>query len=407
MTLWEDREFRRFWLAGLISNAGSALSGVALPVLMYSLTGSAAYTGALAALTAAPYLVFGLVAGALVDRMRRRSVMVVTDLVSAGLLASVPVAAALDALTPLHLLLVAGGVASVGVWFDAAGFGAVPALVGTDNLVRANSAIWSTATAVHIVAPSVAGVLFAIHGPAATMALDAVSFAVSAALVRTILRPLNPARQPRASLTSDIREGLEFLWREPAVRFFLGLGLGQAVAGGAVSGLLVVYAFRVFDVPQNDARVGVLFSALAAGSFAATVLMPALSDACDPRRIAAAGLTAGVGVLGLLVGARAWWLAVLGIALWGLTSTVVIVNGITVRQLITPDRLQGRVNLVGRMVTFGVGQPAGALVGGVLADALSVRSALVTAALPLAVAAVVGWSRVVSESGGELGHGLK
>ncbi|SEQ25385.1 MFS transporter [Lentzea albida] len=407
MTLWQDREFRRFWLARAISNAGSALSGVALPVLMYSLTGSAAHTAALAALTAAPYLVFGLVAGALADRVHRRAVMVVTDLVSAGLLASVPVASAFGALTPVHLMLVAGGVASVGVWFDAAAFGALPALVGSENLVRANSAVWSTATAVHIAAPSVAGVLFAIHGPAGTMALDAVSFAVSAALVRTILRPMTTSRPPRTVLGADIREGLEFLWRESTVRLFLGLGLGQAVAGGAVSGLLVVYAFRGFDVPQDDPRVGVLFSALAAGSFAATALMPAISDACEPRRVTATGLTAGVGVLGLLVGAQAWWLAVLGVALWGLTSTVVVVNGITVRQLITPDHLQGRVGLVGRMMTFGVGQPAGALAGGVLADALSVRSALVTAALPLAVAAVIGWSQVGSESGGELGHGLK
>src|SRR5688572_33399637 len=98
---------------------------------MYSVTGSAVHTGALAALTAAPYLVFGLPAGALVDRMHRRTVMVVTDLVSAALLASVPVAAAVDGLTPLHLLLVAAGVASVNVWFDAANFGAVPALVGS------------------------------------------------------------------------------------------------------------------------------------------------------------------------------------------------------------------------------------------------------------------------------------
>ncbi|MEU3641774.1 MFS transporter [Lentzea sp. NPDC034063] len=407
MTLWDDREFGKFWLARLISTAGSAVSGVALPVLMYSLTGSAAYTGALAALTAVPYLAFGLVAGALVDRTHRRTVMVVTDLVSAGLLVSVPVASALDALTPSHLLLVAAGVASVGVWFDAATFGAVPALVGSENLVRANSAIWSTATAVHIAAPSVAGVLFVIHGPAGTMALDALSFAVSAALIRTILRPLNLSRPPRTSLKADIREGLDFLWREPTVRLFLALGLGQAVAGGAVSGLLVVYAFRAFEVPQNDVRIGVLFSALAAGSFVATVLMPAISDTCEPRRTTTIGLTAGVGVMGLLVGAQLWWLAVLSTALWGLTSTIVIVNGITVRQLITPDHLQGRVNLVGRMMTFGVGQPAGALAGGVLADALSVRTALVITALPLVFVAGLGWSRVNAERGGELGHGLK
>ncbi|MEU0882396.1 MFS transporter [Lentzea sp. NPDC005914] len=402
-----DREFGKLWLARVISTAGSAVSGVALPVLMYSLTGSAVHTAALAALTAAPYLVFGLVAGALVDRMHRRAVMVVTDLVSAGLLASVPVAAALEALSPSHLLLVAGGVASVTVWSDAATFGALPALVGTGNLTRANSAIWSSATAVHIAAPSAAGVLISVIGPSGAMALDAVSFAVSAAFVRMILRPMNPAREPRTSLRADIREGLEFLWREPTVRLFTALGVGQAIAGGAVSGLIVVYAFRVFDVPEHDARVGVLFSALAAGSFAATVVMPKISDTCQPRRVTTIGLSAGVGVLSLLVGVELWWLAVVGMALWGLTSTIVIVNGLTVRQLATPDQLQGRVGLAGRMVTFGIGQPVGALAGGALADALSVRTALVITALPLVFAAGVGWSRLKPRPGRELGHGLK
>ncbi|MDX8036954.1 MFS transporter [Lentzea sp. BCCO 10_0856] len=406
-TLWTDREFGKLWLARVVSTAGSALSGVALPVLMYSLTGSAVHTGALAALAAAPYLVFGLIAGALVDRMHRRTVMVVADLASAGLLVSVPVAAVFDALTPVHLLVVAGGAASATVWFDAANFGAVPALVGNEQLVRANSAVWSASTAVHVVAPSVAGVLIAVIGPAGAVALDALSFAASAALVRTILRPLNQLREPRISLRADIREGLEFLWREPTVRLFTALGVGQAVAGGAVSGLLVVYAIRVFDVPENDARVGVLFSALAAGSFAATVVMPKISDSCSPRHVTMIGLSAGVVVMGLLAGVQLWWGAVISTALWGLTSTIVIVNGLTVRQLVTPDHLQGRVGLVGRMVTFGVGQPTGALAGGVLADAVSVRTALVITALPLVLVAVIGWSQVGEQPRRELGHGLK
>lgn len=406
-TLWTDREFGKLWLARLISTAGSAVSGVALPVLMYSLTGSAVCTGALAALTAAPYLVFGLLAGALVDRMHRRTVMVVTDLVSAVLLASVPAAAVFDALTPWHLLVVAGGVASVNVWFDAANFGAVPALVGVERLVRANSAIWSASTAVHVVAPPVAGLLIAVIGPAGTVVLDAASFAVSAALVRLILRPLNHRRQPRISLKADIREGLEFLWREPTVRLFTALGVGQAVAGGAVSGLLVVYAFRVFGVPGDDARSGLLFSALAVGSFTATLVMPRISDTCPPRRVTVIGLSAGVVVMGLVAGVHLWALAVISMGLWGLTSTIVIVNGLTVRQLVTPDHLQGRVNLVGRVVTFGLGQPLGAMAGGVLADALSVRTALVITSLPLVLVAGIGWSLVGAEPRRELGHGLK
>ena len=109
----------------------------------------------------------------------------------------------------------------------------------------------------------------------------------------------------------------------------------------------------------------------------------------------------------MLVGVELWWLAVVSTALWGLTSTIVIVNGLTVRQLMTPDHLQGRVNLVGRMLTFGVGQPLGAMAGGVIADALSVQTALVITALPLVLAAAIGWSQLKPARGRELGHGLK
>ncbi|MDT7790518.1 MAG: hypothetical protein QOF58_8937 [Pseudonocardiales bacterium] len=84
-----------------------------------------------------------------------------------------------------------------------------------------------------------------------------------------------------------------------------------------------------------------------------------------------------------------------------------IVNGLTARRLVTPDRLQGRVNLVGRVVTFGIGQPTGAPAGGVLADALPVRAALVITALPLVFAAGIEWSRPRPGPGGEFGHGLK
>jgi MFS family permease len=191
----------------VISVPGSAITGVALPVLMYSLTGSAVYTGALTALTAAPYLVIGLLSGAMVDRMHRRTVMVVTDLVCAALLASVPIAAWFGVLTPVQLLVVAAASASVSVWFDAANFGALPTLVSRADLVRANSAIWSASTAGQIAAPSVAGVLIAVMGAPSTVALDAVSFVCSALLARAIIRPLNQDRDPSAERSPHRDQG--------------------------------------------------------------------------------------------------------------------------------------------------------------------------------------------------------
>jgi predicted MFS family arabinose efflux permease len=123
----------------------------------------------------------------------------------------------------------------------------------------------------------------------------------------------------------------------------------------------------------------------------ATLLLPRLSRRVQPRTLTLLALSAGVVVLGLLVVASSWWIALAGAGLWGVTSMCAIVNGITVRQLVTPEHLQGRVSMVGRMLTFGLGQPVGALAGGVLADLTTVRTELFVTAVPLAIAAVLGW----------------
>ncbi|WP_211768657.1 MFS transporter [Kutzneria sp. CA-103260] len=379
------------WLARLISTAGTAVTAVALPVLMYSLTGSAVDTAALTALTAGPYALFGLLAGAVVDRMQRRVVMVCADLVSAALLASIPVASWCHWLTPAQLLIVAGACASVAVWFDAANFGALPSLVSRNDLVRANSAVWSAAMAVQIAAPAVAGVLIATVGAAGSVATDSLSFVSSALLVRAIIRPLNAARDTRQPLLADIREGLRFLWHQRTVRLFTALGLGQAISAGAVSSLLVVYAYQAFSITGDDDRLGLLFSAGGVGALAATVLLPPLARSIPPRAVTLLGLATGLGVLCALALAPVLWLALVALGLWGMASILVITNGITVRQLATPERLQGRVNVTGRMLSYGLGEPTGALAAGLLAEATTVRIALLICSIPMGGAVLLAW----------------
>ena len=122
--LRDDRDFRRYWWSRMLSLGGSVISYVALPVLVYRLTGSAALTAMVSALEAAPYLTFGLFAGALADRWNRKSVMVSADLVNAAVMLSVPVAHWSGVLTVAHVLLVAFVVPAIAVFFDGANFGA-------------------------------------------------------------------------------------------------------------------------------------------------------------------------------------------------------------------------------------------------------------------------------------------
>ncbi|OLB80622.1 MAG: hypothetical protein AUI14_06260 [Actinobacteria bacterium 13_2_20CM_2_71_6] len=392
--MWRDRDFVRLWAARVVSTAGSAVTAVALPVLMYEETHSPALTSLLTATAAAPYLVFGLFAGAMADRSDRRRLMVAMDLVNAVLLATIPIAALFGRPAPWQLLAVAWAAASVGVWFDAANFGALPTLVRPDQLVEANSRVWSASTAVQIGMPAAAGVLIAAIGASGSVALDAVSFAASALLVLTIVRPLNAQRErpPSGSrnLLADVKAGLRFLFTEPTIRLFTALGAVNGFCGGAVIGLLVVYADLRFGIGAGDSRLGILFAAGGVGSLLATLLLPRLSRTFPPERLTITGLYLGGAALVAVALAPTWWLAAILLAAWGISSMIVIVNGISVRMIRTPEPLQGRVNVVGRMLTFGVGQPLGAVAAGVLAERLPVAATLLLCAVPIALAAVAG-----------------
>ncbi|HYT30378.1 MAG TPA: MFS transporter, partial [Actinomycetota bacterium] len=140
--LRDDPDFRRFWSARMVSLAGSSMTYVALPVLVYAMTRSPLLTGVVAGFEAVPYLLLGLVAGALADRWDRRRVMVTADLASAAALGSLPLAAAFGVLTVPHVLIAALLSPTIFVFFDAANFGAVPTLVGRDRIALANAAIW-------------------------------------------------------------------------------------------------------------------------------------------------------------------------------------------------------------------------------------------------------------------------
>jgi len=145
-----------------------------------------------------------------------------------------------------------------------------------------------------------------------------------------------------------------------------------------------------FGIGAGDSRLGILFAAGGVGSLLATLLLPRLSRTFPPERLTITGLYLGGAALVAVALAPTWWLAAILLAAWGISSMIVIVNGISVRMIRTPEPLQGRVNVVGRMLTFGVGQPLGAVAAGVLAERLPVAATLLLCAVPIALAAVAG-----------------
>ncbi|PRX97757.1 MFS transporter [Allonocardiopsis opalescens] len=395
-----DPDFRRYLTARVVAVAGGLVATVALPVLVYQLTGSPAWSAAVAAAEALPYLLFGLVAGALADRVDRRRIMVAADLAGAVLLATLPAAWFLGGLTAGHVLAVAFCVQTLFVLFDAANFGALPTLVGRARLTSAYAGVYGATTLVELLVPPLAGLAVAIVSPAPLIALNALTAVASALLIRAIVRPLSappearpPARRAAAELRADIAAGLGFLWRDRIVRTLTLVGTTHAVASGAWVAMLVPWADRVLGVSASgDPRIAVLFGCWGVGGLLASRIVTPLSRRLGPARLALAALPASL-LCGLAVVAGSHWLlAAAGAVAWGAAYSTVVINAVTYRQQVSPDHLQSRVNTTARMLSWGLGQPLGAgLAGAVAVTSLGPRGGLAAGVAVLAVGVLLAW----------------
>ena len=389
-------DFRWFWAARMVAVVGSALTAVALPVIVYDLTESAALTSAVTALQVAPYLVLGLLAGAMADRLPRRRVMLAAQAVSATALLSVPVLQLVASLHAAHVLAVAAVVSSAFVWFDAAAFGALPSIVGKDAIARANSALWTASTLLGIGAPALGGLLVTVLGAHDVLSVDAACYVVAGGCLMAVASPMGPARRgagtlERTGLGADIAEGVAFLWGHDVIRPLTLLGVANSVAAGGVTGLLLVLVVEQLDQSSGGAALGVLLALVATGGFVAAAALPWLSGRSPVGWISLGGLGIGVPAVLGLAASTSIVLAGACLLVWSAGNTVVILNGITLRQQLTPDHLQARVNTTGRMVAWG-GTPIGALGCGVLAQATGVGAAIATSAAVLVAGTAYGWS---------------
>jgi MFS family permease len=356
---------------------GNALSLVAMPLLAYRLTGSAALTALVASATFWPYLAFGLIAGALADRVNRRRVMVWSGLASGALLATVPFASVGGWLAYPHLLGAQLAIASLFVFSDAAAFGILPQLVGRSGLASATSALMILSTSVNLIGPAVAGLLVSLVDPALVIGLDAVAY-VLVALSIARLRwngADRPERLDQATLGGDIVEGLRFIWRTHILRWLTLFGFGASFALGGVTGLLVVIGVEQLGLADDAPQIGWLYAANAVGTLAGSSLLPLLQRHYGIGRITAVGLASAFSMLLALSTARSLPVALILIVAFQVPLMALILNAMVARSVITPDQLQSRVNTTGRMVAGG-GSPFGAVVAGVIADAAGTEWAL-------------------------------
>jgi hypothetical protein len=395
--LTQDGQFVRYLLARTLSGAGSIVTLISLPILVYRLSDSASLTALVAACEAAPYLLFGLFAGALADRWNRKRVMVAADLVSTALIATLPLAHWLGEVTVPHVLAVAFLGPTVGVFFDGAVFGAIPTMVGRGRIAEANAIAWGIQSANEIVLPSLVGVALAVVHPSTLLTVDALTFAASAAIIATIVRPMHDATRERPPLTvllvfRDIGEGLDYLVHHAGVRTMTIIGFLQCVGGGGFVALMVVWIDRRLGVGTEGLRFGLVYGSWAVGGLIASLALPRLLRRHSAARIALTALPFSC-LAGLAVPAfTSWWLASLALVAWSISYSTIAMNSISYRQQVTPERLLGRVNTAGRMLSWGVGWTGGSFLAGAVVGLIGLAPTLFVFASTAVVTVVVAWT---------------
>ena len=328
-------------------------------------------------------MLLGLPAGALVDRVDRKRLMLVSDAARAVALATIPVAYAFDVLTVWQLAAVAFVEGSFFILFDFAETSSVPQIVAREQLPTAIAVHQARVQGADVAGQPLGGVLFAAHRMA-PFVVDVLSYVVSFFALLLIRRPLQEARERAAtSMRADIAEGIAWLWGQPFLRACVFLVAGSNLVGNALFLVLIV---RAQELGASAAVVGLMLGFYGAGSLLGSVLAPSVVRRVDSRHIVVGSLwlwAAGAAVLAAIEEPLALGVV---IALAGFPLIFWNVVLASYRYALVPDRLLGRVQSAGRLVAWST-IPVGALVGGLLAESLGGRtSILVLAVLGAAVA---------------------
>ncbi|MET9038461.1 MFS transporter [Streptomyces mirabilis] len=390
-SLWRDTTFAYFWSSQTASFFGTQVSMVALPLIaVISLGASALEVGVLAAVERVPFVVLSLPAGALIERMDHRRVLVTAAALRTVLILTVPLAAAMGLLTIGHLYLTAVLIGALSVFADVAGMSVVPALLPADRLADGNGKLEVGRSGADVLGPGLAGFLVQVLTAPFALLADALAFAVSGLLMsrlRPLEKPGHAADEEPASLVQQIREGLKFVVRTPLL-------LWNAVAAALMNlcafvFLAIQYLYMVDTLGLGPAVVGLVLALGGVGGVLGSLVSGRLIERLGLGRafiLASAAVAAGVLIAGTAPHRPLAGPAVLAVGyfLYVLGGPVFNVAAITARQVITPDHLLARTNATMRFFIWS-SIPLGAFLGGLVATLLSLRGSVLVAGVGLLV----------------------
>lgn len=365
-------DFWKFWTGQTISNLGNSISFFLFPLLIFTLTGSALNLALMSAITFLPFLLFGLVIGAWVDRVDRKRLMIAVDTIQMLLMLSLPVLGLLNLLAIWWVYVVAFLSSTLAIAFDSAQFAAIPCLVETDNLVSANGRIQASYAAATVIGPLLAGILLGVFAVSSLFLLDALSFLVSVCSLLLIRTSFNETATPEASagestlpepgIGQSIMQGLRYVWSHPVLRAISLMMALVNFVGNTVLAQLVLFARQQFGA--SNTQMSWLFAAGSIGTILLSLAAGLLRKRWSFSMIVLGSLALyGAGIVALAI-VHLYWV---GMVLWALISGLSIlfnINTGSLRQAIAPNHLLGRVMAVASVLAWSA-IPVGTLLGGV------------------------------------------
>ena len=388
--LWRHRDFRNLWAAETVSQLGSQVTGLALPlVAVIVLKVSAFEVALLTVIEMAPFILISLPAGVWVDRLRRKPILVTADVGRALLLGTVPLAYWLDVLTIWQLYGVGFVFGVLTVFFDVSYQSYLPSLVSREQLVEGNSKLEVSRSGAQLAGPGLAGALIeAVKAPGAIL-VDAISFVLSAFFLFRIKAeeraPTRAERQAGPGMKAEVKEGLRWVFGNPYLRWIAASTATFNFFGNILGSIYLVFAVR--ELGLRPGVIGLVFAVGNIGYLAGALLANRLSRRFGVGPTIVIGAAGSVSLLLLaaapasnpipfLIGAQA--ISSMGVPIYNITQ-------VSFRQAITPERIQGRMNSVMRFIVWGV-MPLGALIGGAIASWVSLRAAIWVGAIGMSLA---------------------
>jgi MFS family permease len=390
--VWQSPDFVRLWSAATVSNLGTQVSLLALPfVAILTVQASTFEVAALGAAESAPLLLFALPAGAWIDRIRKRPVMLGADIGSAAALGSIPIAHAAGVLTIWQLFAVGFASGTLSIFFDVASQANLPAVVPREQLAEGNAGLQISGQTAQVAGPGLAGVLIGFVGAPYAVVADAISFLASAAIVSR-LRQVEPLRERIAGrrLRAEIRDGLRYVIRHPIMRPGMFFTATANLFNSIFFSVFLLFAVRTLGLSAK--QVGLVFVCANIGSLATAVLIPRLHRRFGLGRVMLVTSASGWALLliPLARGSGDWRIPMLaaGIFVWSGAAVIYNTTSTTLSQATTPPSMLARAASSRRVVAWGTIMPA-TLLGGVLGTYLGLQTTLFIGAIGRGLAGLI------------------